>query len=105
MTIQERMKEEMIGLTDKEKQTISNYLIEFFKKYPTASVRLVADTENSEARAFYYGGHNFVEVSPLKFEKTKEWLLSEGLFLTVWRSPLGHFNGYHIYMHSDYCSS
>lgn len=102
MTLQERIKEKMNGLTDKEKQTISDYLIEQFEKYPTYAVRLVGETGESEVRAHRYGGHNIIEVPARKLENTKKWLLSEGLCLTVWRSPFGHFNGYHIYMHPDY---
>ena len=105
MTLQERIKEKMNGLTENEKQRISDYLIEQFGKYPTSAVRLVGETGESEVRTFRDGGHSIIEVPALKLEKTKEWLLSEGMFLNVWRSPFGDFNGYNIYMHPDYSKS
>lgn len=102
MTLQEQiiqmMQEEC---TEKEKEIISAYLIERFKIFPTHNIYLESITEDMVYCKFS-GGHDRINVPETKLEKTKEWLISEGFFITRWLSPGGRFCGYNIYLKKEY---
>lgn len=86
--------------TEKDKEVISAYLIERFKNFPTSYVYL--ESISDSVYCGFSGGHARINVPDAKLGSTKEWLLSEGFFITRWTSPGGMFCGYKIYLKKEY---
>lgn len=102
-----RLQEQIIQMvqeecTEKEKEIISAYLIDRLKTFPTRCIYLDGEVLLKTAYCKFSGGHDYIKVSETKLEKTKEWLISEGFFVTRWLSPGGYFNGYKIYLKKEY---